>query len=32
MNAILDAAIAHAAGEPFGDDLTIVVLKRENRE
>lgn len=29
INTILDAAIAHAAGEPFEDDLTLVVVRRE---
>ncbi|HEX8681051.1 MAG TPA: SpoIIE family protein phosphatase [Ardenticatenaceae bacterium] len=28
VNAILDAAIAHAQGEPFDDDLTIIVIRR----
>lgn len=28
VNAILDAAVAHADGEPFDDDLTISVIRR----
>jgi sigma-B regulation protein RsbU (phosphoserine phosphatase) len=29
INALLDAAMNHAQGEPFEDDLTIVIIKRE---